>query len=92
MHMTVLSVLPQIVESEMVANTTATHCRERGIHFYRISPNLDDIIAAGETDNHKLTQMIVTTRAQNRTIIPRLVEKLCPEIGSRGQPKQSHLY
>ena len=54
----------QFVESEEVAHTTQTECRERGIKFYRISPALDENIVASETSNEKLCHMVVIARAK----------------------------
>ena len=54
----------QLVESEMVAKNCKSRCEERGIPFYRFSPNLDDVIAAGEIDTEKLLSMIIQTKLQ----------------------------
>ena len=69
----------QLVESETVADATKMHCRERGIDFYRVSPDLDDIIAAGETSNDKLTHMVVSARGRCRGQIAEIGRKLCPD-------------
>ena len=37
---------------------------EQGIPFFRFSPHLDEVIAAGETDNEKLVNMIIQARSQ----------------------------
>ena len=39
-------------------------CLELNIPYYRFSPKLDDVIAAGETDNEKLLEMMWRTRLQ----------------------------
>ena len=69
-------IFPQLVESETVAHTTESQCRERGIVFYRVSPKLDDIIAASETSNEKLCHMVVCTWARCRQQIAEIVRTL----------------
>ena len=54
----------QIVESEMVAENSRSRCEEQHIPFYRFSATLDDIVAAGETDNDKLFNMVLKTKMQ----------------------------
>lgn len=56
----------QLVESEMVANNCSSRCAEQGIPFYRFSPQLKEVIAAGETDNEKLLDMIIQTKCQTQ--------------------------
>ena len=53
----------------MVAENFRTRCKEQGILFYRFSPQLEEEIESGETDNAKLLDMILTARKQvpNRT-------------------------
>ena len=48
----------------MVAKNCKSRCNEQDIPFYRFSPQLDDVIAAGETDNEKLLNMIMQTKIQ----------------------------
>lgn len=48
----------------MVANNCRSRCEELGILFYRFSPKLDEVVAAGETDNEKLFNIILKTRMQ----------------------------
>jgi len=50
----------------MVARTCEGSCKEQGIPFYRLSPSLPEMISAGETDNEKLLQMILSTRMETR--------------------------
>ena len=66
----------QLVESEMVAHTSEMQCRERGIAFYRVSPALDDIIAASETSNEKLCHMVVCTRVRCKGQITEIARTL----------------
>ena len=54
----------QLVESEAVAKNCKSRCEEQGILFYRFSPKLDEVIAAGETDNERLVNMLIKTRLQ----------------------------
>ena len=54
----------QLVESEAVAKNCRSRCEEQGILFYRISPKLDEVVAAGETDNERLVNMLVQTKLQ----------------------------
>jgi len=59
--------LPQLLESEMVSINSESRCGEQGIPFFRFSPNLDEVIAAGETDNSKLFSMILQTKVDLRS-------------------------
>ena len=67
------------MESETVARTTQTQCRERGIKFYRISPALDENIVASETSNEKLCQMVVSARAKCKHQIQEIAKTLISE-------------
>ena len=46
----------------MVAAKSERHCREQNIPFFRFSPELNETIAVGETDNEKLFSMIIQTK------------------------------
>ena len=46
----------------MVAENCRSRCLEQGIHFYRFSPELQEVIASGETDSDKLFDMILQAR------------------------------
>lgn len=48
----------------MVAKNCKVRCAEQGIPYYRFSPELDEVIPAGETDNDKLIAMILQTKKQ----------------------------
>lgn len=54
----------QLVESEMVAENCKSRCEEQGIPFYRFSPHLKEVVAAGETDLNKLLDMIIQTKIE----------------------------
>ena len=56
------SLLPQLVQSEIVAESCAVRCRELGIPFFRFSPQLREEVASGETKTAKLVNMILHTR------------------------------
>ena len=56
----------QLVESERVAKNCSSRCAEQGIPFYRFSPQLKEVIAAGETDDEKLLDMIIQTKGQTQ--------------------------
>ena len=58
----------------MVARTCEGSCKEQGIPFYRLSPFLPEVISAGETDNKKLLQMIISTRKETRQTIQKLAK------------------
>ncbi len=51
-------------------------CLGQGIEFFRFSPQLDDVIPAGETDDGKLLQMVITTKKQSQADIDRLCNYL----------------
>eukprot|EP00731_Ephydatia_muelleri_P031662 Em0023g169a len=53
-----------LVESEAVAKNCRSRCEAQGILFYRFSPKLDEVVAAGETDNERLVNMLIKTRLQ----------------------------
>ena len=46
----------------MVAANSRSRCKEQDIPFFRFSPKFDELIAAGETDNEKLFNMIIRTK------------------------------
>lgn len=46
----------------MVASNSRSRCKEQDIPFFRFSPKFDELIAAGETDNEKLFNMIIKTK------------------------------
>ena len=48
----------------MVAENSKSRCEEQGIPFYRFSPHLKEVIAAGETDTEKLLDMIIQTKME----------------------------
>ncbi len=50
------------MESELVANNSRSRCKEQDVPFFRFSPKFDELIAAGETDNEKLFNMIINTK------------------------------
>lgn len=54
----------QLLESEIVAKSTRVRCYEQNIPYYRFSPQLPHVIAAGETDSEKLVDMMLQTRVQ----------------------------
>ena len=54
----------QLVESEVVADNCRSHYKEQGILFYRFNPQLEEVIASGETDSAKLINMILEARKQ----------------------------
>jgi len=54
----------QLVESEIVANSCKIRCREQNIPYYRFSPQLSQVISAGETDIDKLLEMMWQARLQ----------------------------
>ena len=54
----------QLVESEVIAENCQSRCKEQGILFYRFSPQLEEVIAPGETDSAKLIDMILEARKQ----------------------------
>ena len=45
-----------------MAENSKSRCEEQGIPFFRFSPKFDEVIAAGETDNEKLFNMIIKTK------------------------------
>ena len=57
--------LAQLVESEIVAKNCKTRCHEQNIPFYRFSPQLTNMVSAGETDSDKLVDMMLQTRIQS---------------------------
>ena len=57
----------QLVESESVAENFKSRLTELGIPYYRFSPQLDEVIPAGETDNTKLMDMIINVRYNHTT-------------------------
>eukprot|EP00731_Ephydatia_muelleri_P031640 Em0023g147a len=56
-----------LVESEAMADICRSYCEEQGIQFYRFSPHLSSLIAAGEIGLEKLVDMIIETRIQTKT-------------------------
>lgn len=46
----------------MVAKNSRSRCEEQDIPFFRFSPTFTEIIAAGETDNEKLLNMVISTK------------------------------
>ena len=48
----------------MVAKNCGVRCAEQGIPYYRFSPELNEVIPAGETDNEKLIAMILQAKKQ----------------------------
>ena len=54
----------QLLESEIVAMNCSVRCVEQNIPYYRFSPQLNHVIAAGEMDNEKLLEMMWMTRIQ----------------------------
>ena len=47
-----------------MAKNCQTRCYEQDIPFYRFSPQLNHVVAAGETDNDKLLDMMLQARVQ----------------------------
>ncbi len=45
-----------------MAENSKSRCEEQDIPFFRFSPTFDEIIAAGETDNEKLLNMVIKTK------------------------------
>lgn len=58
---------PQIGESEALADRCRTSCDVQKIPFLRFNPQLAERINPSVTDNHKLLQMIITTRIYTHT-------------------------
>lgn len=56
--------LMQLVESEIVAKNCQMRCHEQDIPYYRFSPQLNHVVAAGETDTDKLLDMMLQARIQ----------------------------
>ena len=56
----------QLVESEIVADNCKSRCAEQQIPFYRFSPQLDEVVAAGETDNEKIINMVIQAKKQTK--------------------------
>ena len=56
-----------LVESEAMADICRSYCEEQGIPFYRFSPHLSVLIAAGEISLEKLVDMIIETRIHPRS-------------------------
>ncbi len=50
------------MQSESVAENSRSRCKEQDVPFFRFSPRFDEQIAAGETANEKLLNMIITTK------------------------------
>lgn len=50
-----------------MADICRSYCEEQGIQFYRFSPHLSSLIAAGEIGLEKLVDMIIETRIQTKT-------------------------
>ena len=48
----------QIAEAEMVSRNCAIRAKTQGIPYYRISPQLSEVVPSGETDTEKLIDMI----------------------------------
>ena len=51
----------------MVAKNSQSRCKEQDIPFFRFSPKFDEVIAAGETDNEKLFNLVVRTKKDLRS-------------------------
>ncbi len=49
-----------------MARNCRSRCEEQGIPFYRFSPNLEEVIPAGETDLDKLLDMVMQARTQTQ--------------------------
>lgn len=49
-----------------MADICKSYCEGQGIPFYRFSPHLSSLIAAGETNLDKLVDMIIETRIQTQ--------------------------
>ena len=47
-----------------MARNCESRCKEQGIPYFRFSPKLDEVIAAGEVDTKKLIDMIIQTKIQ----------------------------
>ena len=50
------------MESELVAENSRSRLREQRVPFYRFSPELNEVIAAGETDTIKLVDMVMKSK------------------------------
>ena len=50
-----------------MAENFKSRLTELGIPYYRFSPQLDEVIPAGETDNTKLMDMIINVRYNHTT-------------------------
>ena len=51
-----------MTESEHVSGNVKSRCTEQGIDYYRLSPNVKEIVGTGETDRDKLIDMIIGAR------------------------------
>lgn len=60
----ILTSFLQLVESEDVAMNCKSRCEEQHIPFFRFCPRLTTEVLAGETDSHKLIEMILQTKYQ----------------------------
>ena len=50
----------------MVASNSRSRCQEQDIPFYRFSPHLEEIVAAGETDNDKLFSIVLKAKVDTK--------------------------
>ncbi len=51
----------------MVAKNSQSRCKEQDIPFFRFSPKFEEVIAAGETDNEKLFNLVIRTKEDLRS-------------------------
>ena len=50
----------------MVSANSRSRCEEQNIPYYRFSPQLDEIVSGGETDNEKLFNIIIRAKIETK--------------------------
>ncbi len=60
---TTIVFLHQLLETEAIAGNCRSRMLEQGVPYYRFSPQLPEVIPAGETNLETLVNMINTTKA-----------------------------
>ena len=58
-----------------MAEASHSRCAEQGIPYYRLNPQLEEVISASETDSKKLLRMIIAAKAQVREVIEELTKE-----------------
>lgn len=75
-----------------MAKNCRMRCHEQDIPFYRFSPQLNHVVAAGETDNEKLLDMMLQARVQTQEQgLNKLVDlfQLVAEASKKNRYRQS---